>query len=307
MLAESLQLAKKVYIWADRRTGGALEIIRQALHRFNRVRAPEAAASIAYFAIFSMVPLLLLMASVVGYLLVSVRSPEKILDFIAEAFPLARTIIHENILQILQQRGAGGVVGLVGLIWAASGVFTTLARSINRAWPGARSRNFLQGRLLALGMIGAGILLLVLLVLARLAYELLGTYTLPVEITITPVEVLLWNWITVLLPWLVAFAVFILVYRWIPNVPVRWREAFWGAIVATVGWELTTSAFTWYLGSRFSTFDRLYGSLGAGVALLTWIYLSALITLFGAHLSAAIAQATRLKESPVLAQEETSL
>jgi membrane protein len=186
-------------------------------------------------------------------------------------------------------------------------VFTTLARSINRAWPGARSRNFIQGRLLALGMIGAGILLLVLLVLARVAYELLGNYTLPVAITITPVERLLWAWSTVLVPWLVAFIVFLLLYRWIPSVRVRWREAFWGAVFATTSWELTTSLFTWYLGSRFSTFDRLYGSLGAGVALLTWIYLSALITLFGAHLSAATAQATRLKDNPVQAQEETSL
>jgi membrane protein len=98
-----------------------------------------------------------------------------------------------------------------------------------------------------------------------------------------------------MVPWLVAFLIFLNLYRWLPNTPVRWAEAFWGAVFATIAWEATTLAFSWYLNSGLARFELLYGSLGTSVAFLLWVYLSATITLFGAHISAAIAQTTRME------------
>jgi membrane protein len=74
---------------------------------------------------------------------------------------------------------------------------------------------------------------------------------------------------------------------------VRWWEAFWGALVATLAGEIATRGFTWYLSSGIVQYELVYGSLGAIVALMLWIYIGGWIVLFGAHLSAAVARGRR--------------
>ena len=82
-------------------------------------------------------------------------------------------------------------------------------------------------------------------------------------------------------------------YRWMPNTKVRWSEAFWGALVATPAGEIATDGFSWYLSSGIVHYELVYGSLGTVVALMLWIYIGFTITLFGAHLSAAVARHKR--------------
>jgi membrane protein len=107
----------------------------------------------------------------------------------------------------------------------------------------------------------------------------------------------LWTMVSNVMPWLFIFLLYLSLYRWVPNTDVRWFEAFWGAVVSALGWVLATRAFTWYLSSGIAQYELVYGSLGAVVVLLFWIYLSSLITLFGAHLSAAVAHRTRRASS----------
>ena len=78
-----------------------------------------------------------------------------------------------------------------------------------------------------------------------------------------------------------------------PNTTVAWSEAAWGAAVAVVAWEGAKRGFAWYVSSDLVHYRLVYGSLGAVVALLLWIYLSSWLVLFGAHLSAAIARSRR--------------
>jgi membrane protein len=88
---------------------------------------------------------------------------------------------------------------------------------------------------------------------------------------------------------LVTFVLFFILYRWVPNFPVPWPAAASSALLAAVAWNAFARAFSWYLGSGLAQYDLVYGSLGAIVALLYWIYWSSWIILFGAHLSAALA------------------
>jgi membrane protein len=81
---------------------------------------------------------------------------------------------------------------------------------------------------------------------------------------------------------------FVALYRWTPNTQVEWKPASWAALVATVLWQLATYVFTWYLRVGLGRYELVYGSLGAVVALLVLVYVIAWITLFGAHLCAAI-------------------
>ena len=83
---------------------------------------------------------------------------------------------------------------------------------------------------------------------------------------------------------------FLNLYRWAPHTKVKWSQAMWGAVVATLAWQLAASAFAWFVRSGLAQYQLIYGSLGTVVALMLWIYLCSWITLFGAHLSAAVAQ-----------------
>jgi membrane protein len=80
----------------------------------------------------------------------------------------------------------------------------------------------------------------------------------------------------------------------LPNTKVKWSEALWGAAIASILINLATRIFTWFLGSGMAAFEVIYGSLGAGLALVTWVYVCAVIVLIGAHISAAVAQVTRI-------------
>ena len=92
------------------------------------------------------------------------------------------------------------------------------------------------------------------------------------------------------IPWVVTFGIYITLYRLVPRTHVRWREALIATTVATVLMRITTAAFGFYLRSGLSRYQIVYGSLGSVVALLFWIYLAGWVTLFGAHLSAALAR-----------------
>jgi len=96
--------------------------------------------------------------------------------------------------------------------------------------------------------------------------------------------------VSILVPWVVTFVLFFALYRWVPNVPVPRSAAASSAILAAMAWGGFARAFSWYLGSGLARYDLIYGSLGAIVALLYWIYWSSWIILFGAHLGATWAR-----------------
>ena len=285
--------ARTVYERADRLTGGALGVLRDAVKSFTDARAPEAATSLAFYVFFSLFPLLLVLVSAGSFVLQSDRAQQRVLDLVTEAIPVSRELITRDIQQVLILRGTIGMVGLISLIWSASGAFTVLVNNINRAWSEAAPRNTLQNRLMALGIVGVLAALLALSLLSTAVLDVLPRLSVPLWGGVTIYQTPLWQLLRNGLPWLFAFFVFVSLYRWVPSTQIRWSQAFWGGLVAAMAWKVATDAFIWFLSSGFVRYELVYGSLGAVVALLYWIYLGSLIALFGAHLSAAIARLKR--------------
>jgi membrane protein len=281
---------KAGYRQADSLSQGTLGILVRAIQTFAEADAATAAASIAYYALFSLFPLLLFLVTIGSSVLQSERVEQEVLDFTATALPISQELVERNIEEVLARRGTVRAIAAVGLLWAATGVFTILARNINKAWHSARPRNFLQRRLLGLIIVSVLGGLLILSLISTTIFKLLPWLDAgaPLWGGVSLYETLTWKVATRLVPWFFTFVTFFGLYRWIPNTEVRWSEAVWGALVATVGWEITKSGFAWYLGSGLAEYDLVYGSLGALVALMLWIYLSSLVLLFGAHFSAAI-------------------
>jgi membrane protein len=290
-----LDRMKALYQWANRHTGGALSIIHDAFRRFTDVRAAEAAAGIAFYAIFSLFPLLLALIAAGSFVLESEQVQQWVLDLVAEVFPVAQQLIKRNIRGVLELRGTVGIIALIGLVWSATGVLTALARNINLAWPEAEPRSFVEDRVVALGMVTILAVLLVISSLSNTVFNVLARFRVPIGGGLFVDETPLWTTLLNSVPRVLIFLAFLGLYHLVPNTKVSWSEAFWGALVAAPAGEIATNAFSWYLSSGIVEYELVYGSLGTVVALMLWIYINALITLFGAHLSAAVARHGRSK------------
>lgn len=276
---------KEFYQNINQLSGDRLNILRNALRTFTEKHAAQASAGLAYYALFSIFPLLLVFVAGGSYFLDRSQVFNAVTQFVQQALPISQQAINENLHNILAERGTAGVLSILTLLWSASGMFTNLAYNINLAFSRAARRSFLQSRLIGLWMI-AGLILLILFSLI-LSWV---TQRLPL-MDIAHAS----SWTLVVLrllsgfgSWLMIFLVFFTLYHWIPTLQVRWRATFWGALIASLAWKAVTAGFTWYLSTSFQRYELIYGSLGATVAFLFLVYIISLITLFGAHLSAAI-------------------
>lgn len=256
--------------------------------RMRDAHMSEAAAAMAYYAFFSLLPLLVVLVAASSLLIESPDAYRSVIDFVSGAFPASRGLIEQNVQQVIRLRGPVGAVGLVGLLWSASGFFSALVHNIDRARGVVSPRSYLQRRLWALGIV----VVLAVLVLSSLAADALmermpswlplGRVTLFGE---SP-----WALFSRLTPWLSTYLMFLSLYRWIPSTSVSWRGVLWGAAVAMVLWQAGGRLFVWYLDTGLARYDLVYGSLGAVAVLLLWIYLSSWLVLAGAHLTAVISQ-----------------
>lgn len=279
-------------------SGDRLRILQTAIETFTEKQAGQASAGLAYYTFFSIFPLMLVFIAGGSYFVDSNQVFNTVTQFIQQALPISRQVINENLEEILQARGAAGIVSLLILLWSASGMFTNLAYNINLAWPRARRRNFLQNRLVGLWMIVG----LIGLIALSIALSWLSARLPFIDFDNgSALSLLLLRIISALGSWLMIFLVFLTLYRWIPTLRVRWRSTFWAALIASLAWKGVTTGFSWYLGSSFGQYQLVYGSLGAIVAFLFLIYIISWITLFGAHLTAAIESWESNRLQPVAA------
>ena len=283
---------------ADDLTRGTLSVVRDAFDSFGEAQAAHVAAALAYYTMFSLFPLLLALIAAGSFFVEGELVQQQVVRSVAQLVPVSEDLILRNVEQVLQRRGTVGLVGLVGLLWSGTGVFTVLVNHLNRAWAEAEARGFVEQRLLGLGigLIGMLAALLSLSLLTTPVLNVLPRLELAGGGQIRIFDRPLWTLIATGLPGLVIFLVVLNLYRWVPKTRVRWTEAACGAAFVSFTWEVGKRAFAWYVSSDLVHYRLVYGSLGAVVALLLWIYVSSWLVLFGAHLSAAIARNRRARE-----------
>ncbi|MBN2385404.1 MAG: YihY/virulence factor BrkB family protein [Anaerolineales bacterium] len=271
----------------NRLPGDILSVLRFTLDGFVHARAAQAAASVAYYALFSIFPILLVLITVGSFFLEIEQVHQEVVRVVSRTLPVSQGLIVENLQQVIDNRGSVGLLGLLALLWSASSVFTSLVHNVNLAWPDAARRNFLQKRLVGIGMIGVLTILLLLslgvdLFTSRFSW-MRGGWGLEVFVE----QSFFWEVVSLLSPWALMFLFFSGLYRWVPSSQVTWRAALWSAFSAATIWTIAVRLFSWY-GNDVTRFSTVYGSLSALVALMLLVYLFCLITLLGAHLASAV-------------------
>jgi membrane protein len=247
------------------------------------------AAAIAYWAFFSIFPLLIL---VMGILSVSVNAPQQREAAVNAMFALLGGSVGEEVLKsqvdsLARTAGQAGLIALLLAMWSASSVFSAVRSGIAAVW-GVHSRQTLvTGKAIDLALVlVVGLLLIisvaataVLATLIQLSSRLLGG-----EVD-TPSKTLI-GFGAVFLPGAISFLAFMLIYRVAPRIQLRFSDVWLGALIAALLFQAVQLGFAVYV-SHFAHYQRVYGSLGAVIALLTFMYFSAVILLLGAEITRA--------------------
>lgn len=247
------------------------------------------AASVAYYALISLFPLLLLSLAILGEVTADAAERDEVVRFVFRYFPRQFDFITGQLDSFQTSPVSFGAGGMLMLVWASTGVFNALTSAVNHAWGVEKRRSFLKHRLVAfLMLVSAGGVLLIGLVLASIV-RLAESSRFATTISDWP-----WaGWATGVTGNYAASVLLILcvalVFYFIPNTKVRFRDVWPGAVAVGILWRLAFSLFAWY-ASDLATWNLIHGSIAAVVVFLLWIYVSVVILLYGVEVTASYAR-----------------
>ena len=250
------------------------------------------AASIAYHALLTLFPFLLLVISLLGSITADEGDRTAVLTFVFRYFPTRLDFITSQLDAFRETRLSVGVLGGLALIWASLGVFGAVTSAVNEAWGVEKQRSFLKHRLVSFLMLVAAGGVMILALLAVSAIQVAGASWFGVMLSrftwLTTLQGLTFRYLATILLILGVG----LVFYFIPNAKTRFRDVWVGAIFTGILWRLAFDGFSWYIGNN-SRLTMIHGSIAAVVVFLLWIYVCAIILMYGVEFTAAYARLRR--------------
>jgi len=250
------------------------------------------AASIAYYALLSLFPFFLLVFSVLGTVTSNSADRAAILEFILRYFPRQFEFVTTQMDSLQQSRIQLGFAGSFLMIWAAMGVFGAITSAVNHAWGVEKQPSYLKHKLISFVMLVAASLLLLIGLLLFSAINVVEARWFAVVAARAPQLAVLHHFAIRWGTTAVFIAVVGLVFYFVPNAKVRFRDVWVGAVVTGLAWRGALFAFSWYV-KDLTRFSHIHGSIAAVVVFLVWIYISAVLLLYGVEVTAANARLRR--------------
>lgn len=260
-------------------------LFREAFREFNKDNAPQFAAALAFYAILSLAPLLLLTVGIAGLIFGADAARGEIVgrveQFVGREAALA---IQKLIANAAEDRGGAfaGVIGFLALIWSASKIFRQLKIALNQILNVPEQKEggvvkIILDRLLSLGMVLAmGVLLLVSILLNTVLSRMGTLVSDPI-----PGGAMLWSGVSFLVFFLFVTAIIALAFRYVPDVELGWREVMLGAAFTALLFGVGQLLIGWYLGR--GDVGSSFGAAGSFILILVWIYFTTSIFFFGAE------------------------
>lgn len=259
------------------------DVLLDTVDAFNQNQMSLLAASLSYYALLALFPLLLVLVGLASFFITEQAALETVMRFAGQYLPGVEAQVRAILDQVVNLRGTATLIGLLTLLWSASGVLDVLQQALNRAWRVPVPRAFWLQRLFSIAVIGLlGLLFLASVLISSATLDLLG------GLAGDSFDIAQWhreavNWVGFLL----SVVVIVLLYKFFPHARVAWRAALAAGVTAALLWHAAKIGYAVYLG-YFSRLNFVYGSLAAVIGLMLWGYLSAAIILFGAELAARV-------------------
>jgi membrane protein len=272
-----------------------MQLLKHLWQEWQESNVPVLAAALAYYTIFSLAPLLLIVVGVAGLVFDQTTVRTTLLQQFTNLVGQDGATLLGSMLEGANRQGSGLVASLVGLatlIFGATGVLAQLQQSLNTIWkvpPRQGVQGLLRSRLLSFGLILAfGFLVIVLLVMNAAITALSSRLEL---------WGWLWQWLTTLVGFLAIAGIFAAIYKYLPDTHVSWRHVRLGALLTALLFMVGKSLIGFYLG-RFGVSSG-FGAAGSLVVLLLWIFYSAQIVLTGAVFTHVWSQRKRASAPPL--------
>jgi membrane protein len=275
-------------------------LLKTAAIQFNEDKASRLGAALAYYSIFSLAPLLLVIIVFAGIFLGDQAGARTaVIHNLAAVIGVdaARQVGEMAVSAHKQSSGLlASIIGIVILLMGASGVFMQLQDALNTIWkvepkPGQGIGAIIQQRFLSLSMVlGAGFLLLLSLFLTTTFKTIVNSMS-----DYFPMAGAL-QIITFVVSFFIITLLFVMIYRALPDVDIHWRDVWIGAVITAILFLIGQAALSWYLGTQST--QSVYGAAGSLVVLLLYVYYSAQIVLFGAEFTYVYANCYGSKIEP---------
>jgi len=243
------------------------------------------AAQLAYFFLLSLFPFLLVLVTLIGFL---PFDDIAVISFINRYTPdEISQLIETNVQQLMHQQSGGLLsIGIIATLWSASNGVNAIMRGFNRAYEVEENRSFIVSRLIAIVLTIGMIIVIITALLLPVFGRMIGVYLFSFfgwsEGFIT-----VWESARYVSSSVVFFVVFLALYVLAPNKRIYFKNAIWGAIFATVFWQLVSLGFSFYVNT-LGNYSATYGSLGAVIVLMLWFYISGIIIMLGGVINAFI-------------------
>ena len=265
----------------------AWDVFREAGRGFFLDGCLNLSASLAFYAILSLLPFLCLLISGTSYILGSSESGLRMaVTFLSPLSPRAGSLIFEEAGAISQRGEVIGLVGLLSMLWTASVIFSSLEYAMGIVFRVGQRRNFFQGRLLALSMVPVSALVFLL----SLSVTVLSGSLREMETLFWGIDLAAWPFLEFLIAYFFPYQIlalgFAAVYKIIPNTPVSSHHALAGGASCAFFFEVAKHFFAWYFKDH-GPYGMTYGSLEAMMILVLWAFYSACILLFCAEVISA--------------------
>jgi membrane protein len=270
---------------------GWWNILKRVYDSINEKNLSILAAGVAFYTMLAIFPALAALVAVYGL----VANPATVQHEInaihglipGEAQTLIATYLKSITSSSSSKLGIGLVVSLLVALWSARSGTVTLIEALNISYEEKEKRGVIRYELVAIGMTAAAILF------GIVALTLVAAV--PAAMNLVPISGV-WKTAGYFLPWpILVVALFVglaAAYRFLPSrEEAKWRWVSWGGMLATALWIIASIGFSFYV-TEFGNYDKSFGSLGAVVILLTWLYLSAYVVLIGACLNAEMEHQT---------------
>jgi len=284
----------------DMRLTTIWELLKQTISKWSEDRAPRLGAALAYYTIFSMVPLLMIVIGIASLVFGHEAAREEILRQIGGLVgERSATAIQEMLQQASQSKTGimGSVIGIGTLLLGASGVFGQLQDALNTVWgvkpkPGRVLMRILRDRFLSfVTLVGTAFLLLVSLVLSAALSAIGKTFT-----GLLPIPEPILHGLDFAVSFGVITLLFAMIFKVLPDVKIHWSDVWIGAAVTALLFTIGKIAIGLYLGK--TNVASVFGVASSLVIVLIWVYYSAQILLFGAEFTAVYADHYSLRIVP---------
>lgn len=267
-------------------------LLKQAFTEWQKDKASRLAAALAYYTVFSLAPLLIIAIAIAGAIFGEEAARGEIVAQIQGLVGQQGAEIIETAIENANKPDTSSfasIISIVALLFGASGVFAQLQEALNTVWevkakPQQGIMNFVRKRFLSFSaVLGIGFLLLVSLIASAVLSALNNYMT-----DFLPGFDWLWQVLNLGISFSVITLLFALMYKFLPDVKIRWNDVWIGAIITTILFVVGKFALGLYIGR--GSFGSTYGAAGSLVVVLAWVYYSAQILFFGAEFTQVYAR-----------------